>query len=102
MSSASSPVSSPGGTTSLDSGESMGAWRTIGRGIAFSPELKEGFWGTLFFALLATVGRIVVPVAVQQTLDNGLNAPGGPDTGFMTTVAVVRASRSRSPAERRT
>jgi len=73
----------------MQTGESIGAWRTIGRGIAFSPELKEGFRGTLFFAVLATLGRIVVPVAVQQTLDNGLNAPGGPDTTFMTTVVLI-------------
>ena len=76
-------------TTSMDTGESIGAWRTIARGIDFSPELKEGYRGTLFFGVLATLGRVVVPIAVQQTLDNGLNAPGGPDTGFMTTVAVI-------------
>ncbi|CAA9363115.1 MAG: Heterodimeric efflux ABC transporter, permease/ATP-binding subunit 2 [uncultured Nocardioidaceae bacterium] len=78
-------------STTLDTGESIGAWRTIGRGVAFSPELKEGLALTLFFAVAATLGRVVVPVAVQQTLDNGLNAPGGPDTGFMTTMAVVAA-----------
>ena len=76
-------------STSMDTGESISAWATIRRGIALSPELKEGFRGTLFFAVLSTIGRIVVPVAVQQTLDNGLNAPGGPDTDFMVMVAVV-------------
>jgi ATP-binding cassette subfamily B protein len=30
-------------------------------------------------------------VAVQQTLDKGLNAPGGPDVGFMTVVVVLAA-----------
>jgi ATP-binding cassette subfamily B protein len=73
----------------LQTGESISAWRTIGRGIELSPELKQGFWGTLFFAVLATLGRIVVPVSVQQTLDRGLNAPGGPDTDFMSTMVVV-------------
>ena len=34
------------------------------------------------FAVLSTVGRIVVPVAVQQTLDKGVNAPGGPDVAL--------------------
>jgi len=76
----------------MDSGESISAWATIRRGIELSPELKEGIRGTLFFAVLSTIGRIVVPVAVQQTIDNGLNAPGGPDTGFMTMVAVVAAA----------
>ncbi len=56
---------SAGASTTMHTGESIGAWRTIGRGIAYSPELKEGFRGTLFFAVLATLGRIVVPVAVQ-------------------------------------
>jgi ATP-binding cassette, subfamily B, bacterial len=78
-------------STRMDSGESMSAWRTIGRGVALSPELKEGFWGTLFLALLATLGRVVVPIAVQQTLDRGLDAPGGPDTDFMVTMALVAA-----------
>jgi ABC-type multidrug transport system fused ATPase/permease subunit len=79
-------------STRMDSGEQISAWRTIGRGIELSPELKEGFWGTLALALLATLGRVVVPIAVQQTLDRGLKAPGGPDTGFMTTMAVVAAA----------
>ncbi|HET6626909.1 MAG TPA: ABC transporter ATP-binding protein [Nocardioidaceae bacterium] len=76
-------------STTMDTGESISAWRTLARGIELSPQLKEGFWGTLFFAVLGTLGRVVVPVAVQQTLDRGLNAPGGPDTGFMTVMALV-------------
>jgi ABC-type multidrug transport system fused ATPase/permease subunit len=78
-------------STALDTGESISARRTIARGIELSPELKEGFWGTLCFAVLATLGRIVVPIAVQQTLDRGLDAPGGPDTEFMTTMVAVAA-----------
>jgi ATP-binding cassette, subfamily B, bacterial len=78
-------------STRMDSGESISAWRTIGRGVALSPELKEGFWGTLLLALLATMGRVVVPIAVQQTLDRGLNAPGGPDTDFMVAMALLAA-----------
>jgi ATP-binding cassette, subfamily B, bacterial len=75
--------------SSMDSGESVSATRTIARGIELSPELKEGFGGTLVFAVLSTVGRIVVPVSVQQTLDKGVNAPGGPDVGFMGIVSVI-------------
>ncbi|MGH3331658.1 MAG: ABC transporter ATP-binding protein, partial [Nocardioidaceae bacterium] len=78
-------------STTMDTGESIGAWRTIRRGVDFSPELKEGFWGTMVLAVLATAGRVVVPISVQQTLDRGLNAPGGADTGFMTTMAAVAA-----------
>ena len=76
-------------STSMSTGESISAWRTIARGVDFSPELKEGIWLTGFFAVLATLGRVVVPIAVQQTLDRGLNGPGGPDTAFMTKMAVL-------------
>jgi len=55
--------------STMDTGESISAWRTIGRGVELSPELKHGLAGTSALAVLATVGRIVVPVAVQQTLD---------------------------------
>ena len=78
-------------STAVDTGESISALRTIRRGIELSPQLKEGIGGTLFFAVLATIGRIVVPIAVQQTLDRGLQAPGGPNTDFVATMAVVAA-----------
>ncbi len=76
-------------STGLDTGESIPALETLRRGIAYSPELKQGFWVTVFLAALATVGRIVVPVAVQQTLDRGIGGPVGPDTRFMTTMLLV-------------
>ncbi|HEX6874060.1 MAG TPA: ABC transporter ATP-binding protein [Nocardioidaceae bacterium] len=78
-------------STAVDTGESISALRTIRRGIELSPQLKEGIGGTLVFAVLATIGRIVVPIAVQQTLDRGLQAPGGPNTDFVATMAVVAA-----------
>jgi putative ABC transport system ATP-binding protein len=77
--------------TVLDTGEEIGAWATIRRGVELSPELREGLGGTLTFAVLATMGRVVVPIAVQQTLDRGLGAAGGPDLGFMTWMAVLAA-----------
>jgi ABC-type multidrug transport system fused ATPase/permease subunit len=79
-------------STSVDTGETSTAWRTITRGVELSPELKEGFWGTLTLAVVAAVGRVVVPVAVQQTLDKGLGSGGGPNTGFMTAMVLVAAA----------
>jgi len=73
----------------MDTGESASAMRTLARGIELSPELKDGFAGTLGFAVLSTLGRIVVPVTVQQTLDKGVNAPGGPDLRFTMGVALI-------------
>ncbi|WP_435741511.1 ABC transporter ATP-binding protein [Nocardioides sp. SYSU DS0663] len=78
-------------STVLDTGEQIGALRTLRRGVHFSPELKEGIWGTLLLAVLASLGQVVVPIAVQQTLDRGVNAPGGPDVSFTVWTGVAAA-----------
>lgn len=83
-------MSTAGGT--VVTGEEIGAWRTIRRGAEISPELKEGIWGTVLLALIGTTGRVVVPIAVQQTLDNGVNAPGGVDLDFVRNMALVAAA----------
>jgi ABC-type multidrug transport system fused ATPase/permease subunit len=67
----------------------VSAWRTIRHGLAQSPELRTGLAGTIALAVVATAGRVAVPVAVQQGVDRGLRAPGGPDLGA---VAVVVAA----------
>ena len=78
-------------TTQMDTGEDIGAIDTIRRGMRFSPELTEGIRVTLLLAVLASVGQIVVPVAVQQTLDRGLHADGGPNVGFTVSMGLVAA-----------
>jgi ATP-binding cassette, subfamily B, bacterial len=65
-----------------------GAFETLRRGLALSPELRTGLLATLALALMATAGRVVVPVAVQQTVDRGLLGEGGPNLGFVGLVAV--------------
>lgn len=75
----------------LHTGDEISAWDTIRRGAQISPELTEGLWGTILLAVLGTAGRVVVPITVQLTLDHGLNAPGGVDTGFVVRMAVVAA-----------
>jgi ABC-type multidrug transport system fused ATPase/permease subunit len=39
--------------------------------------------------VVSTLGRVIVPIAVQQTLDHGVNAASGPDIGFTATMAAV-------------
>jgi putative ABC transport system ATP-binding protein len=56
-----------------------GALRTLRRGIRLVPELRRGWGVTLLLGLVATAGRVVVPLAVQQTLDRGLLDDSGPD-----------------------
>ena len=78
--------------TRMDSGEEIAALETIRRGVRFSPELKEGIGRTLVLAVLASVGQVIVPIAVQQTLDRGLNGPGGPDVRFTVLMGFVAAA----------
>ncbi|PSL04189.1 putative ABC transport system ATP-binding protein [Haloactinopolyspora alba] len=56
---------------------------TLRRGLALSPEITQGLALTLAIAAVATAGRVVVPIAIQQTIDGGLNAPGGADLGYV-------------------
>lgn len=78
-------------STVLDTGEEISAWRTLRRGVHYSPELVDGIWGTLALAVVASVGQVVVPVAVQQVLDRGLGADGGPDVSFTGWTGVLAA-----------
>ncbi|CAN5319811.1 ABC transporter ATP-binding protein [soil metagenome] len=78
-------------STSLATGEEMKAMETIRRGLHYSPELKDGIAGTLVLAVIASAGQVVVPIAVQQTLDRGLGADTGPDTSFTVLLGLVSA-----------
>jgi len=71
--------------------EQPGAWATLRRGLALSPEFRVGLPVTLLLALAATVGRVVVPVAVQRTVDSGLLGPEGPDVAQVGTAVIVAA-----------
>ncbi|WP_083459249.1 ABC transporter ATP-binding protein [Jiangella muralis] len=76
-----STAASPG--SRLGDVQSGSAWATFRRGLALSPEITQGLLVTLLLALVATAGRVVVPIAVQQTVDDGLNASGGADLGYV-------------------
>ena len=69
-------------TIAAQQAERRGAAATIRRGLSLSPELRRGLPGTLLFALVATAGRVIVPVAVQQIIDSGFAAEGV-DMGFV-------------------
>ncbi len=69
----------------------LGAWATLRRGLALSPEFRAGLPVTLLLALAATVGRVLVPIAVQQTIDDGLMGSGGPDLARVRTAVLVAA-----------
>ncbi|RAY16491.1 ABC transporter ATP-binding protein [Actinomadura craniellae] len=70
-------------TTLSETAVREGALSTLRRGLRDNPEFLAGLTGTLLLALVATVGRVVIPVAVQLTIDRGVAAPGGPDVAFV-------------------
>lgn len=65
------------------------SWHTIRRGLALSPELRGGLAGTLALSVVAMLGRAAVPVAIQQGVDRGLRAVGGPDFAVVATVVAI-------------
>ena len=67
----------------------VSSWKTIRRGLSLSPELRVGLGGTLALSVIAMVGRVAVPIAVQQVIDRGLRAPGGPDVGVVVTIVAT-------------
>ncbi len=69
--------------TRVSSGEESSALSTIRHGMRLSPEFTQGLPLTVALALVGTAGRVVVPIAVQQTLDKGVNSPGGINTGIV-------------------
>ncbi|MEW2476669.1 ABC transporter ATP-binding protein [Micromonospora gifhornensis] len=65
-------------------------WTTLRRGLALSPELRVGLAGTLGLALVYMLGRVAVPVAVQQGIDRGI--VGGLDLNALFVVVAVTAA----------
>jgi ATP-binding cassette subfamily B protein len=68
-----------------------GALATLRRGLRMMPDFRRGLPATFGLALLATAGRVVVPIAVQQTIDRGLLAPGGTDIELVRRLVLVCA-----------
>jgi putative ABC transport system ATP-binding protein len=75
--------------STVGDGRSGGSLRTIRRGLALSPEIRQGLGVTLGLALLATGGRVIVPIAVQQTIDRGLTGAAGVDLEFVRWMCLV-------------
>jgi len=73
----------------IESTSRLGVFGTIAEGVHLSPAMKKGLGVTAIVAIVATVGRLVVPTAVQQVTDHGLLAPGGVDTALIGRTALL-------------
>ncbi|WP_433413367.1 ABC transporter ATP-binding protein [Microtetraspora malaysiensis] len=66
------------------------ALETLRHGIRLSPEFRRGLAGTMVLAVLATLGKVIVPIAVQQVIDRGLRG-SAPDVPFIRNAVVLCA-----------
>jgi len=65
-----------------------GAVSIVRRGLAVSPELRQGIGVTILLALIGAGGRVLVPILTQQVIDKGIDT----DTGGIDMAAVWRLS----------
>jgi putative ABC transport system ATP-binding protein len=74
-------------------GEATGGPVAIVRaGLRLSPEFVKGIGVTMLLALVATTGRIVIPIAVQQAMDHGFGSPSGKvDVGEVERMVAIAA-----------
>lgn len=94
------PLGAPGRRLRRAAGREPGVLR---RGLAATPELREGIRLTVALALVAGVGRMVSPVLVQQTLDHHLSGGLGgviPLAAGGAVVVVLTALASRATGRR--
>ncbi|TMR89213.1 ABC transporter ATP-binding protein [Nonomuraea basaltis] len=76
---------------SIQRNSDRSALATIRQGLSLTPEFRKGLAVTLALAVVATVGKIIVPIAVQQTIDRGLKG-GTPDLSYITLAVLVCAA----------
>ncbi|MDN5687292.1 MAG: ABC transporter ATP-binding protein/permease [Brachybacterium sp.] len=67
------------------------ALHTVRRGLSLTPDALRGLWITILLAVIATAGKVVVPIAVQAILDRGIIAPETPDVAFVAGAAGLAA-----------
>jgi putative ABC transport system ATP-binding protein len=71
--------------------QTVRALPTLRRGLAVSPELKRGFRVTALMALVAAIGKLVIPILVQVVLDRGVDGDDGLRGGFVAAACSVAA-----------
>ena len=73
------------------SGTSDSALTTIKRGLVIAPVLRHGLGITFFLAMLGSLGRVVVPVLIQQAIDRGIIGRDDVRVDFVVQLAIVAA-----------
>jgi ATP-binding cassette, subfamily B, bacterial len=66
------------------------ATEVLRAGIAATPELRVGLGVSIGMALVMAAGKMIIPIAIQQILDKGVNG-GEPRWGFVLTTGALAA-----------
>jgi ATP-binding cassette subfamily B protein len=90
---AQAPPEAPRPATQSAHPDAGGTIVTFRRAFRLAPEFVQGLRFTLFLAVLSTAGRVVIPFAVQQTIDHGLGGANAAD-GHKVDLGAIRASIS--------
>ncbi len=75
--------------TSFGTGNTDPALTTIRRGLEAAPVLRDGLGVTFALAAVGSAGRIVVPVLIQQAIDNGIVGRDEVRVGFVMQLALI-------------
>ncbi len=67
----------------------LGIRKTLLRGVQVSPELLSGARVSMALAVFSAMSRVLVPIAVQQAIDAGILARGGPNAGRVVAMCLV-------------
>ncbi len=67
------------------------AVHTIGRGLEEAPILRQGLGITWLLAIVGAVGRVVVPILLQQAIDKGIVGEENVRVGFVAVLGLIAA-----------
>ena len=72
-----------------DAADDLSAIDVVRRGIAQTPDIKRTIWFSAVLSLSVAVGRLAIPVLVQQVIDRGLLGDDGYRSGLVFTLAAI-------------
>jgi ATP-binding cassette subfamily B protein len=73
----------PTATPEEDALRDAGAVAVLRRGLAVTPELRQGLVLTALLAVATAAGKLAVPILIQQILDRGVTGEAGYRPGFV-------------------
>ncbi len=67
----------------------VGALAVLRRGLLVTPELRSGWLVVVFLGMSVAAGRLIIPVLIQRSLDQGVLGPDGTKPSVVLVGAVI-------------